>query len=348
MSDLQLPAASLRLRIDGDALAQNWRFLDRHSGDAQAGAAVKADAYGLGVANVVPHLLDAGARQFFLAHWSEVPALLDLVDGPAINVLHGVRNADEAAYALATGVTPVINSLEQAAIWNAAGGGRCHVMIDTGINRLGIAREQVGDPAIQALDIDIAMSHLASADEMSGQNAAQLEHFLSCVPTLGARKLSLANSAGIMLGSEYHFDVTRPGISLYGGVVAPAMEGRITQVAFPEAAVLQVRDLTPGESVGYNAKWTADRPVRAATVSLGYADGFLRALGPEVALQHGENSLQILGKVSMDMVVVDVTGTQVQENDFLEVPFDIVSISRKTGMSQYELLTVIGHRFDRN
>ena len=342
------PAASLRLRIDRRALGNNWRALDRLSGKADAGAAVKADAYGIGVSHAMPALIDAGAREFFVAHWSEVPPLLDYVTGSSIAVLHGVRNAEEAAFARTTNAVPVVNSIAQAALWSQTGGGRCHLMVDSGINRLGIAASQASDDAVRALDIDILMSHLACADEDSPQNARQLQVFRDVAPKIEARRLSIGNSAGIALGADYHFDVTRPGIALYGGIPHPALQDCIAQVAFPEAAILQVRDLSTGDSVGYNAMWTADRWVRAATVSIGYADGFLRARGRNGVLQWHGRDLPILGRVSMDMVVIDLLDSDAAEGDFLTVPFDIEHLAQSTGLSQYELLTVLGSRYSRD
>lgn len=347
MTKHEAPPASLRLRVDTQALAANWRSLDALSGDAATGAAIKANAYGVGIAKAVPALRDAGAAAFFLAHWSEVPAVLEHAAPGTVSVLHGVSNADEAAFAQATGVRPVINSILQAEIWQRSGGGPCHLMVDTGINRLGISPDEVSHAAIRALDIDIAMSHLASADEDSPLNARQLSVFKEIAATLRAARLSLCNSAGIMLGSQYHFDLTRPGLALYGGLARPEFGGRIAQVVYPEAAVLQLRNLSAGDSVGYNATWTADRSVRAATISLGYADGFLRACGPGSALQHGGASLPILGKVSMDMVVVDASASDVKEGDFVSIPFDLREIASRSGLSQYEVLTVLGDRFDR-
>lgn len=348
MTSVKPPPASLRLRVDTGALAANWRYLDSLSGAAETGAAVKADAYGLGIDKAVPALRDAGARQFFLAHWSEVPALLRHVDPGDISVLHGPFNAEDCAFARSTGAIPVINSLQQANMWNESGGGRCHLMIDTGINRLGVSASDLSDPAIGELQIDVAMSHLASADEDCAQNAAQLEAFRSAAQHVSAKRLSLANSAGIMLGTDYHFDLTRPGLALYGGTAHPAMEREVMQVAYPEAAVIQVRRLSAGDSVGYNAIWTADRDVQAATVSIGYADGFLRALGKGGALHHDGQELPIIGKVSMDMIVVDVSAAKIYEGDFLSIPFDLLSVSSRSGLSQYELLTVLGHRFERS
>lgn len=341
-----LPPPTLRLKIDADALASNWRALDRMSGSGAAGAAVKANAYGLGIANVAPVLRDAGARTFLVAHWSEVPALLDHVPGSEIAVLHGPIRPEDAAFAKTVGVRPVINSLHQAQLWLDAGGGACDLMVDTGINRLGLPPAQLSDPTITALEVDTLMSHLASADEDVAQNRQQLDLFASVAREVPARRRSLANSAGIALGPDYAFDLTRPGVALYGGVPRPELAGTINQVAYPQAAVLQLRDLQPGDSVGYNALFTADRRLRAATVSLGYADGYLRAWTGVGELRRGDLVLPLLGRVSMDMVVVDASAVpDLREGDWLDVPYSLPEAADRSGFSQYELLTLLGRRF---
>ncbi len=343
-----LASETLRLRIDAETLAANWRALDRLSGSAAAGAAVKADAYGLGVDTVVPVLRDAGARDFFVAHWSEVPAVLRHIEPACLAVLHGPLGGEDVQFARATGVRPVINSLHQAKLWIEAGGGRCDLMVDTGINRLGLPPSAVGDPLIAALEIDTLMSHLASADEDVVQNARQLALLEEIARQVPARRRSLANSAGIALGTGYAFDLTRPGLALYGGVPRSELASAIRQVAHPQAAVLQLRDLSPGDSVGYSATFTADRALRVATVSLGYADGFLRCWSGRGALRHGDAALPLLGRVSMDMVVVDCSAApDLGEGDWLEVPYHLPEAAAQCGLSQYELLTLLGRRFRR-
>lgn len=342
------PPRSLRLRIDREAIAANWRALDRLSGTAAAGAAVKADCYGVGIEQAVPALLEAGARDFLVAHWSEAARLLALVPPQQISVLHGPLTATDAAWANAAGVRPVINSITQARMWLDVGGGPCDLMVDTGINRLGLPLADLGDEAIARLEIDVLMSHLASADEDSPLNAAQLDRFNAVEGQVEALRRSLSNSAGIALGQNYAFDLTRPGLSLYGGVPRPELEGTIRQVVFPEAVVLQLRSLSPGEGVGYNSAFVADRPMHTATVSLGYADGFLRCWGEKGWLEHNGSRLPLLGKVSMDMVVVDCsTATGLREGDWLTLPYDLSQASALSGLSQYELLTILGHRFSR-
>lgn len=343
-----LPPPTLRLRLDKDALAANWRALDRLSGKASAGAAVKADAYGIGADNVVPVLRDAGAAQFYVAHWSEVPAGLRHVAPSQISVLHGPLRSEDTAFARATGVRPVINSLHQAALWRNAGGGPCDLMIDTGINRLGVSLHEIGDPLIGSLEVDTLMSHLASADEDVAQNEVQQKRFTEVAQRIPARRRSLANSAGIGLGKDYTFDVTRPGLSLYGGIPRPELAAQIRQVAHPQAAVLQLRDISPGDSVGYNATFTAEKAMRVATVSLGYADGFLRCWAGKGGLRHGGALLPLLGRVSMDMVVVDCTSAPgLREGDWLDLDYDLPSAASNCGLSQYELLTLLGKRFQR-
>ena len=346
MSDL--PPPSLRLRLDDDALAANWRALDARSGSARAGAAVKADAYGIGADKAVPVLRNAGARDFFVAHWSEAPEVLRYVDPAQISVLHGPIRSEDADYARAAGVKPVINSVEQAQRWIEAGGGPCDLMIDTGINRLGVPLAAIGDPTIAALEVDVLMSHLASADEDSPLNSTQLARFHEVCAAIPAQRRSLANSAGIALGSDFAFDLTRPGLSLYGGIPRGELASDIRQVAYPQAAIIQVRELMAGDSVGYNAAFTASGSMRAGIVSLGYADGFLRARGPGGALHHGAARLPLLGKVSMDMIVVDLSAApDLREGDWLDVPFDLPEVAQACGLSQYELLTTLGRRFRR-
>ena len=274
-----LPPPTLRLRIDSGALASNWRALDALSGKARAGAAVKADCYGLRVNRCVPVLRDAGCRDFFVAHWSEVPAVLAHVPADRIAVLHGPLTADEVGYARATGVRPVIDSLRQAKLWNEGGGA------------------------------------------------------------------SLANSAGIALGSDYGFDLTRPGLSLYGGIQRAELQDKIGQVVHPQAALIQTREIDAGETVGYNATFTARQRMRVGVVSLGYADGILRSWGGAHFIE-GDRRLPILGKVSMDMIVLDLSeAPELTEGDWVELPYHLPDAAQQTAVSQYELLTLLGNRF---
>ncbi|MEM7664484.1 MAG: alanine racemase [Pseudomonadota bacterium] len=341
----EAPPPTLRLTVDTDALAHNWRALDKLSGAAEAGAAIKADCYGLGIDTCLPVLRDAGAAQFFVAHWGEVSAAARHVPAEQIAVLHGALNRSEADYARASGAIPVINSVKQAELWTSTGGGPCHVMVDTGINRLGLARSELSNPRVQALDVDVLMSHLACADENSAMNESQLTEFLEAAQSVRHRKLSLANSAGIALGKDYAFDLTRPGLALYGGVPRAGMAQSVRQVAHIEAAIIQCRTLKAGDKVGYNATFTARGPMRVATVSLGYADGFLRSWAGKGALSFEGERLPLLGRVSMDMIVVDLAkAPDLREGDWLDVPYDLPVAAQQSALTQYELLTVLGQR----
>lgn len=342
------PPAALRLALDADALAANWRALDGLSGTARAGAAVKADAYGLGAARVAPVLARAGCADWFVAHWGEVADLLPHVPAARIHVLHGPVTDADVAYARATGVRPVLNSLAQVQRWQTSGGGACDVMVDTGMSRLGLPLADLGDPALEGLAIGCCISHLASADEDVPQNAQQLARFNDVRQRIGAERYSLANSAGIALGADYHADVTRPGIALHGGIVRSELAGVIRPVARPEAAVIQLRTIAAGDSVGYNATFTATAPMRLAVIALGYADGYLRCWSNTGHFLWQGNRLRVVGRVSMDMTIVDVTAhPEIREGDWLAADYDLPAASAASGLSQYELLTLMGRRFAR-
>ncbi len=338
-------AAPLRLRRDADALVANWRTLARLSGSAACGAAIKADGYGLGAAWVAETLAAAGCRDFFVATWAEAAALA--THGlPNLAVFHGVRDED-MELALSGIATPVLNTAVQAGRWRKAGGGACHVMLDTGMNRLGLGEGDLATGALDGLEIDTLMSHLASADEDGPQNSDQRGRFVAMAEKVAARRRSLANSAGIALGSDYAFDLTRPGLALYGGVPRPELAGVIAQVAFPEAQVLQCRTVRSGEAVGYNATWIAPFDTEVAILNYGYADGYFRGFSGRGAVLLGDAVLPLVGRVSMDLIAVNVTGHDVAEGDWLTIDFDLPRAAGQSGMSQYELLTGLGSRFGR-
>lgn len=343
MTDFEPP---LRLTLDGEALVSNWRYL-KGQGQASCGAAVKANGYGLGATDVVRRLRDAGCRDFFVAHWGEAAAISHLVTPEWISVLNGITAAD-IPHIRQIGAIPVLYTPKQIALWRAAGGGRCHVMLDSGINRLGVGSEQFAAPLFEGLDIDILLSHLASADEDSPQNGAQLNLFRQQSKLVKAKRFSLANSAGIMLGRDFHFDLTRPGLALYGGVPRAEMASSIKPVVSLTSRVLQVRTLMAGDTVGYNATYTCTSPTKVATISLGYADGYLRSFAGKGSLHAHGVSIPIIGRVSMDLVTADVTALiDIGEGDWIDVDYDLTQAAALTGLSQYELLTNLGQRFER-
>lgn len=341
--------APQRLALDGAALAANWCALSRLSGRAACGAAVKADGYGLGASAVVARLLAAGCRDFFVSTWNEAVLLADALPseaGASLSVLHGVRDADMAA-ARTLAARPVLNTPAQVRRWRDAGGGSCDVMVDTGMNRLGISPDDVADGLLDGLVVDTLISHLACADEDSAMNERQRARFAALAGRTPARRMSLANSAGVALGAAYHFDLTRPGLALYGGVPSPALAQVIRPVARIEAEVLQRRTVSPGESVGYNATWRATTPTRVAIVNLGYADGYWRGFSDRGIAFAGDAVLPVIGRVSMDLVALNVSGTDVAEGDWIAFDPDLPRAASASGMSQYELVTGLGQRFDR-
>ena len=339
-----LPHGPLRLRLDGQALADNWRLLAQASGSAACGAAVKADGYGLGAVAVAERLAAAGCRDFFVATWAEAAALAPL--GLSVSVLHGVREDDMTA-AREGFARPVLNTPVQVARWKAAGGGACDVMVDTGMNRLGVSAADVAAGLLDGLAIETLMSHLACADEDSAMNRAQRDAFAALAGRTAAKRLSLANSAGIGLGADYAFDLTRPGLALYGGVPRAELAG-IREVVRPEAQVLQRRRVGRGETVGYNATWTAPIDSEVAIINLGYADGYFRGFSDRGSARVGDVTVPVIGRVSMDLTALDVSAApDVGEGDWVAIDFALPAAAATSGMSQYELLTSLGRRYDR-
>ena len=337
----------VRLHLDGDALVANWCALAKLSGRATAGAAVKADGYGLGAREVVSRLSKAGCQDFFVAHWAEAAAIADIVPPDQISVLNGVADGD-VAFARQLGASPFLNTPDQIARWKEGGGGRCHVMLDSGINRLGIGPEQMNTAMFDDLDIDILASHLASADEDVPQNGRQLALFAKMGHGMKARRKSLANSAGIMLGADYHFDLTRPGLALYGGIARPEMAEFITPVVSIAAKVLQIRQLLAGDPVGYNATFVSDKPTRVATIAIGYADGYLRSFSGTGTASFGGVTMPVIGRVSMDLVTIDASlALSLHEGNWVDVAYDLREASKVSGLAQYELLTGLSVRFRR-
>ncbi len=337
---------ALRLRLDTDALQSNWRWLQQR-GEVPAGAAVKADGYGLGARGVTERLAEAGCRDFFVSTWAEAEALGKLPEGTRLSVLHGV-GPEDVETALSGLARPVLNTPQQVGRWKEIAPDQpCDVMVDTGMNRLGIRTDEID--VLEDLEITTLMSHLASADEDSGLNRAQLERFRAVKAAVPARAYSLANSAGVCLGADYGFDLTRPGLALYGGLPRREAEGRIAQVVYPEAEILQRRTVRAGESVGYGATWVAERDTPIAIANIGYADGYLRSFAGKGGVRFGETSLALLGRISMDLIAVDCsTAPELAEGDWVAVDYDLPTASAATGLSQYELLTGLSGRFSRS
>ena len=335
----------LRLTIDRTAIQANWRWLADLAG-VPTGAAVKADGYGLGAREAVDALLEVGCRDFFVSSWAEADALGSLPEEVSLVVLHGAGPDDLEAVSRVR-ARPCLNTSEQVARWKAIAPGQpCDVMVDTGMNRLGLRPAEIS--ALDGLSMDTLHSHLACADEDSALNAMQLERFQAVISAVPARRYAFANSAGICLGRDYSFDLVRPGLALYGGIPREEAEGHIRQVARVEAQIVQRRTVPSGESCGYGATFVAHEDSEVAILNIGYADGYLRGFSSHGSAFAGEFALPVLGRVSMDLIAVAVDAApSLREGEWVEIDYDLPSASKQSGLSQYELLTTLGSRFER-
>ena len=304
---------------------------------------VKADGYGLGAERAARTLAQAGARVFFTATFGEALAVRRaLGEGPQILVLNG-PGADVERF-LPARVIPVLNSLAQIKLW--AGRGPAALNIDTGMNRLGIGPEELGpaSAALKEASLVLVMTHLAcGSDFKHAMNETQRVRFVDAATLFPKAPLSLSATAGALMGPQFHFDLIRPGIGLYGAAGLDADNPALHAVATIEAPILQVRDAEPGESFGYGAAFTATKKMRAATIALGYADGFLRALGGRGYGFLGGAKRPILGRVSMDLTIIDVTGCAEAAPgamvEFLGANVPLDDVAALAGTAPYEILT---------
>ena len=343
------PMASATLTIDLDAIATNWRALDRASASGvQTAGVVKADAYGLGLGPVVQTLAQSGARRFFVAATGEgVEARAALGPGPQINILSGHMAGDTAALR-DHDLTPMLNSLDQVTRHlETLPGHAFGVQLDTGMNRLGMEEAEWEATAAFVLEAgpELLMSHLACADDPDHPlNAVQLANFHAMTDGTGLPR-SLAATGGILLGPAWHFDLTRPGIGLYG---AKPYEGaaRVVALSLP---VIQTRMVAAGEPVGYACTWFAEQPSLIATVQGGYADGILRTLSNRALLWAGDVPCPVVGRISMDLITVDVSHLAMVPDtlDLLGPMQSVDQLAGTAGTIGYEILTRLGPRLKR-
>jgi alanine racemase len=357
-----MPHPGAILEIDLAAIAANWRLLAARHPSGPVAAVVKADAYGLGALPVARHLAAAGCRQFFVALPDEALALAPhLPPGSMLGVLNGLIPGSAADLA-AAGILPALGSLAEIADWAATARrlGRALpalVHVDTGMSRLGLdARELdtlAADPALLAgIDLRYVMTHLVSSEiEDDPLNHAQRARFAAARARLPAAPASIANSSGIFLGPDFASDLARPGAALYGINPTPGRPNPMRAAVRLAARVLQVRVIQAGASVGYNATWRAARESRIATVALGYADGFHRALSNRARAFFDGAPVPLVGRVSMDLTTFDVTDhPAIQPGAWLELlgphqgPDDLAAAA---GTNGYEILTSLGARFAR-
>jgi alanine racemase len=381
MTDLQdafiLPdefdIAPVRLTVDLGALVDNWREMARRSAPARAAAVVKADAYGLGIEDCGIALYEAGARDFFVAVLQEGMLLRSFAPDARIYVLSGIWPGQEA-YFYENDLVPVLASEEQLSLWMAVtaehGDHPCALQVDTGFNRLGLPLEEaialaddVSRPA--SFSPVLVLSHLHSGDTpASPLNRRQLAAFHRIAEAFEGIELSLAASAGTFLGPEYHFDMTRPGIAVYGGEAVNDMPNPMKPVAKAEARIIQIRDARHGETVSYGGTYQLTRDSRLAVVSAGYADGYMRSLsGTGVPVRQAVDDgacgfiaghrVPVVGRITMDLTIFDVTDippSQIRAGDYVElfgpnIPLD--QAARAGGTIGYELLTSLGLRYER-
>jgi len=367
--DVQSPplGATSRLTIDLGALAGNWRALAALAPTAATGAAVKADGYGLGAIPVAGALYGAGCRHFFVAHLSEALSLRPhLAADATVFVLHGIPPGTAGEF-VAHGITPVLNSLHDIEAWARAArsAGRslgAALQVDSGMNRMGLSTAEVdalvaAPQRLAGIELTVGMSHLACADTPDHPlNAEQRRRFIAVTGRIGAlagARLALANSAGILLGPDFHFALTRPGIALYGANPTPSRPSPVAPVIRLESDILQVREIDRPEVVGYGAAHEVTGPTRVATVAVGYADGYLRAAGNRGKVRVAGRLAPILGRISMDLMTIDVTDIP----PALSAPgmpvvlvgegLPIEEVAQAMGTVPYEFLTRLGSRFAR-
>jgi alanine racemase len=359
MAGNDFEAARLTVRLN--AIAANYRTYCRLTAPAAVAAVVKADAYGMGAARVAQALAQSGCDSFFVARLEEGMALRKLLPKARLFVLDGAH-PDSVAALIRYGLTPVLNSLAQAAAWSAAAQAShtsldAVLHVDTGMNRLGLPWDELSILAAEhakrlaGLNLVLVMSHLACSDQPENKmNAQQLSRFRQALAMLPPAPASLAASHGAMLGPDYHFDLVRPGVALYGAN-PQANEGKaaagpnlMQTVAVLSAKVLQVRRIDSGESVGYAATFHAKRPSMIATIALGYADGIPRALSNKgvAALQGGR--VPIAGRISMDLITLDVSGLAEPpeigaDAELLGDTITLGEVAELAGTNEYEILT---------
>ena len=376
MTDIESAAAQAVLTVDLEALKANWRLLAGKVAPAECGAVVKADAYGLGIADAVPALARAGCRTFFVAHLSEGRRTRTAVrqagfPDAAIDVylLHGLQpgaliHPDLFDFRL----NPILASMPEIEVWAAetaafADRPTTAIQIDTGMNRIGLAPREtasISKDLLASCGATLLLSHFVAAEEpRHPANAAQISAFdqARSQSFLGLRA-SMGNSSGLFLPQRPHYDLVRPGYALYGGNPCPGLENPMRSVVTLRAAILQTRWIEAGETVGYNGRWVAKRPTRLATIGVGYADGVPRGartvgLGDGPRAKVGDTLCPWVGRVSMDLSIVDVTDAEPaasQPGAWVELIGAATSVDQfgaETGTIGYEILTCLGRRYHR-
>lgn len=357
-------SAGAVLTVDLGALQNNYRYLLAQLAGARCGAAVKADAYGLGARRVAQALYQAGCRDFFVAHLHEAIDLrTELATDAAIYVMHGSPVGLEAEF-LTHRCTPVLNSLQQVAAWRRLAKLQQRalpaiVQFDTGMARMGLDHAETQQflhhaELREGLAIQFLMSHLAVAERHDDAfNHLQLQRMQAIQQALPGLPVTLANSSGIFLGPAFHFALARPGAALYG--VNPHLNqvNPMQAVAYLQGRIIQTREIPAGTGVGYGASWVSQRTSRIATVGVGYADGWLRSLSNRGWVEIAGHKVPMVGNVSMDTITLDVSdiaSEYLQEGALVDLLSDRITVDQVAacaGTIGYEILTSLGARYER-
>jgi len=352
--------AGARLEINLDAIAANYRTIADQAGSAETAAVIKADAYGLGMPPVARRLARAGCEVYFTATFAEGAALRSILPDARIYVLHGLPDGSAGEFT-ANQLRPVLSNLDELAVWKQSSGNSDGAILnfDTGMSRLGFSAHDVAMMTsdrnlLAGVKIDYVMSHLACADEPDHPlNAQQLASFRAICALFSGAPASLANTAGVGLGPQYHFDLVRPGIGLYGGNPAGVGNSPFQSVIQLYAKILQVRDVDSQQSVGYGATYRTTGKARIAVAGIGYADGFMRSLGNIGVGAIGGHIVPLVGRVSMDLCTFDVSAVPPElcgpgtEIELIGPQVSLEQTSAAAGTINYEMLTRLGNRFAR-
>jgi alanine racemase len=364
MIDVPEHLASAIVTIDLGALQSNYKTLSNLAAPAACGVAIKGEAYGLGMASVAKALWAVGCRNYFVSRPMEGQELRAVLADAHIYVLDGFYER-QAEFYFAHNLIPALASIGEANEWAKVGGTKpCAIHVDTGINRLGFTPEEFAHLCVdvdlnKTIHIKLLVSHLACSDEAShALNLKQLKSFQDFRALMPNVSASFANSSGIFLGADYHFDLVRAGVALYGGNPLPAKTNPMKPVVTLQAKVMQTRCVKQGDTIGYSATWTAPRDSRIAILGAGYRDGIPRKLsstrndGPAQVFIAGQR-VPIVGRVSMDMMACDVTDiapNQIERGTLAEIFGLNISVDEAAswaGSISYELLTHLGNRYHR-
>lgn len=340
------------LTIDLAAIAENYKILQKQAPNSEAAAVVKANAYGLGVEKIAPVLWDAGCRKFFVANLDEAVQLRSVLPEAFVAVFHGIRKGQGSIFK-DKNLVPVLNSPEQIEVWQKSNkGGNCILHFDTGMTRLGLSERDAENFDFSQLNIEYVMSHLACADDKGHElNREQLNKIIKINRIFPKIKVSLCNSYGAFLGGEYHFDLIRPGMALYGVNPVPERNNPMKSVVKVIAKILQIHKIDSNRAVGYGASYNLKTGVVTATIPVGYADGYLRYLGNKGFCAIDGVKVPVIGRVSMDLITLDVTKISgIKAGDEVEIIGDTIKVddvAEKAATIGYEILTSLGQRYKR-